>query len=59
VDKTHVPFTTSNWNAPQTVTVTGIPDNFVDGEPGAILVPSGKAPSLMAISPRAACGRHS
>jgi hypothetical protein len=32
VDKTHVPFTTSNWNAPQTVTVTGIPDNFVDGD---------------------------
>jgi len=28
---TSLTFTTSNWNAPQTVTVTGIDDAFVDG----------------------------
>jgi hypothetical protein len=32
VDKTHIDFTTANWNSPQTVTVTGQPDNFVDGD---------------------------
>jgi len=31
VDKNSVTFTSANWNAPQTVTVTGINDEVVDG----------------------------
>ncbi len=31
VDKATLTFTTANWNTPQTVTVTGVDDNLVDG----------------------------
>jgi hypothetical protein len=32
VDKTSVTFTSTNWNVPQTVTVTGVDDFVVDGD---------------------------
>jgi hypothetical protein len=32
VDKSSLTFTPLNWNVPQTVTVTGVDDNIVDGE---------------------------
>ncbi|CAD5981544.1 Cell wall protein IFF6 [Planktothrix tepida] len=32
VDKTSLTFTAANWNTPQTVTITGVDDNIVDGD---------------------------
>ncbi|MBT8488783.1 MAG: Ig-like domain-containing protein, partial [Gemmatimonadetes bacterium] len=32
VDKAQLSFTPGNWNSPQTVTATGVPDNTVDGD---------------------------
>ncbi|WP_254175619.1 DUF4347 domain-containing protein [Planktothrix agardhii] len=32
IDKTSLTFTTANWNTPQTVTITGVDDNIIDGD---------------------------
>ena len=40
VSPTSVTFTPSNWNVPQTVTVTGVDDNVVDGDQGYTIVTS-------------------
>ncbi len=45
VDTTQLTFTTSNWNQPQTVTVTGVDDILVDGLQPSNIVVSGDSSS--------------
>ena len=41
-----VTFTPDNWNAPQTVTVTGVDDQEADGNDGLHRQASGRPPAL-------------